>query len=263
VTTTTTTVVSGFPGVGKTHAHQNVPGLHIVDSDSSKYSWLDDGVLRNPNFPGNYIRRIRGLIGVVDVVLVSSHKEVRDALVANHIPFVLVYPQRALKQQYLERFRQRGSNEAFVKLLDDKWDEFLDDVQEQDNCEHVELGRDRFLSDVLLENVPPLRVQRRREPRFQEGQEVTFVETTVVAVGNQNALYFTFEPDEHVGTVLNPNVNTILARHDEPTVFVSFEMTGIGPAKTSLGVRLGEDMLKPVDAETLGEAVEKLASKKE
>ena len=59
------------------------------------------------------------------------------------------------------------------------------------------------------------------------------------------------EPDEHIGVVRSPNTNPVMARHDEPLVLVSFEMTGIGPMKTELYTRLGEDMLKPVDAETL------------
>jgi hypothetical protein len=103
-----------------------------------------------------------------------------------------------------------------------------------------------------------LKETKKREPLFEEGQEVTVVETTMLAVGMQNALYFTLEPGEHVGKVLKPNVNPLMARHDEPTVFVAFPLTGIGPMKTDLCARMGEDMLKPVDAQTLDEAVEKL-----
>lgn len=96
-----------------------------------------------------------------------------------------------------------------------------------------------------------LKGETKREPRFEEGQEVTVVETTRVAVGMQNAFHLLLEPDEHIGVVRSPNTNPVMARHDEPLVLVSFEMTGIGPMKTELYTRLGEDMLKPVDAETL------------
>jgi len=86
-----TLVVSGFPGVGKTHYFLTESSHTIVDSDSSSYSWLRPGV-RNPGFPRNYIDQIKSLLGKCDVILVSSHKDVRDALVDQGILFTLVYP---------------------------------------------------------------------------------------------------------------------------------------------------------------------------
>jgi len=49
-------VISAFPGTGKTYFHRNAE-LKVYDSDSSKYSWIKEG-LKDPNFPNNYILTI-------------------------------------------------------------------------------------------------------------------------------------------------------------------------------------------------------------
>jgi len=101
-----TQVISGFPGIGKTYVAESVG--NVLDSDSSAYSWLSPGV-RNPRFPDNYIAHIKENIGTALVIVVSSHKEVRDAMVAANIKFKLVYPENRLKSEYLSRYAQRGS----------------------------------------------------------------------------------------------------------------------------------------------------------
>jgi len=86
---------------------------------------------------------------VEKLVFVSSHKVVRDALVEADIPFALVFPERGLKGEYLKRFRARGSDSNFVKLLDDNWDNFIDELENQAGCTPIRLKAGQFLKDVL------------------------------------------------------------------------------------------------------------------
>ena len=85
-----TIVVSGFPGVGKSYyvnygeGSDYMPQGFAIDSDSSTFD--------KSNFPKNYIEHIKENIGKVKIIFVSSHKEVRDALVKNNIDFTLAYP---------------------------------------------------------------------------------------------------------------------------------------------------------------------------
>lgn len=118
-------VISAFPGTGKSHFTANAPeGLRVSDSDSSQFSWAAPKI-RHPDWPRNYMDHILGLIeDGVDIILVSSHAEVREALVAAGIPFVAIYPSVGQKADYLERYCLRGSPEAFVNLLDAKWSEW-------------------------------------------------------------------------------------------------------------------------------------------
>ena len=122
-----TVIISGFPGIGKTYLFENSP-LSILDSDSSKFD--------KTMFPQNYIEHIKENIGKVDIILVSSHKEVREALVCEKIDFTLVYPHESLKSEYIEKYKERGSSEKFIQLISDNWNNWIEELKNQKNCIH-------------------------------------------------------------------------------------------------------------------------------
>lgn len=149
-----TTVISGFPAVGKSHYCNYDADYHpqnwTSDSDSSKFSWLSEGI-RNPDFPNNYIEHIKECIGKYAVVFVSSHKDVRDALVNNGIPFTLVYPKRELKAEYIQRYKDRGSEQSFVDLVESNWNNWIDELEAQTDCKKIILESGKYLSNTNLE----------------------------------------------------------------------------------------------------------------
>lgn len=144
-------VVSAFPGVGKSF-FAGVSGYKVLDFESSQYSYLSNGS-RNPSFPVNYIEFMKAQLDSFDMVLISSHAEVRRALYFQEIPFTLVYPHSSLKQEYLERYRLRGSDQNFINLVDSKWYEWLADCAEQHGCIHRVLQAGQYLSDLYKEGV--------------------------------------------------------------------------------------------------------------
>lgn len=130
-------LVCGFPGVGKSHLCRKM-GWH--DSDSSQFSHRDE-------WPNNYIEHLKKLNGVA---MVSTHKEVREALADAGMPFDLCYPSRELKQDYLARYKQRGSPATFVELLDRMWDEWITEMEEETRCAaRFILKEGDFASDVI------------------------------------------------------------------------------------------------------------------
>ena len=142
-----TKVYSAFPGVGKT-TYFNTTNRIVLDSDSSTFD--------KKHFPDNYIEHIERAVQdpTVDKVLVSSHKDVRDALVKKGIPFVLVYPDRSLKDEYIQRYKDRGNNDAFVGLLEKNWDMWMDEMdamgpQEGQSFYKVKLASGQYLTDVI------------------------------------------------------------------------------------------------------------------
>ena len=150
---TNTTVISAFPGTGKSHLFRKAEGHRtwVMDSDSSLFSWLSPGV-RNPEFPQNYIQHIQEHIGRADWILVSSHREVRDALKAAGIQYVSVYPSVSCKAEYLQRFVDRGSPEQFIHLLTNNWGLWLNDMFSDTwgpEHEHMVLNQGQYLSDVV------------------------------------------------------------------------------------------------------------------
>ena len=142
-----TKVYSAFPGVGKT-TYFNTTDRNVLDSDSSKFD--------KKHFPDNYIDHIERnvLDPKVDKILVSSHKDVRDALLKKGIPFVLVYPNREIKDEYIQRYKDRGNNDAFVKLLDSNWDTWMDEMDQMEapkgqTLYKVKLSKGQYLTDVI------------------------------------------------------------------------------------------------------------------
>lgn len=150
-----TKIIAAFPGTGKTFLYNNPPTTYtILDSDSSHYSWVTDenGVNtkeRNPDFPANYIQHIKDNVGLVDIIFVSSHDVVRNALYAANLSFHLVYPDHSLKNDYVQRYIDRGSPEGFVRLVEANWDVWMNDLETQKGCTHIVLQPDEYISNIL------------------------------------------------------------------------------------------------------------------
>ena len=133
-----TLVISGFPGIGKTTYKNSATETTVLDSDSSHFP--------KDNFPQNYIDYIKSNIGTADVILVSSHAAVREALIENKIPYTLVVPDIDLLEEYKERYARRGSSPLFIELLETNWKDWLSNQKD----EHViVLGSGEYLSDAI------------------------------------------------------------------------------------------------------------------
>ena len=150
-----TRVVSGFPGIEKTTLFDNGTRFLLLDSDSSTFSWADPVKrIRNPEWPQNYLRHILQNIGKVDEIFVSSHAEVRTALVDAGIKFTLVYPGLEMKEEYVQRYVSRGNAPAFVTLLQENYDAWITELMQQEGCTHIVLKPGQYLSDVLFIDWP-------------------------------------------------------------------------------------------------------------
>lgn len=145
----TTKVISAFPGTGKSYFASNRDDVLDLDSNSFTSGHTPDGKVRNPDFPNNYISAIEEQLGKHSVLLVSPHVEAIKGLVERGLEITLIYPDRKLKSEYIERFRKRGSSEEFIKPLDSYWDDFLEQLEQQKGCKHIVLDQGQYLSDVL------------------------------------------------------------------------------------------------------------------
>ena len=136
-----TLLIAGFPGVGKSHMIEHSTAV-ISDSDSSSFS-------KSTDFPDNYIEHIKSNCGKFDIIMISTHKEVRDALVKEGMKFTLVYPDRNQLYEYVQRFIQRGDNDKFLGFITKNWESFIEDLHGQRGCVHVILEAGEYLSDKL------------------------------------------------------------------------------------------------------------------
>lgn len=152
-----TKVLSVFPACGKTWMFkcQDTYHLTILDSDSSKFSWIDvDGKKeRNPDFPANYIKHIKENIGKYDYIFVSSHKAVRDALDKEGIDYIIVYPSYQNREEWVGRcyIRQlRGEDGCKPDVLYNNWSEWVTDCMEAGQThEQIVLYPTEYLGEVF------------------------------------------------------------------------------------------------------------------
>ena len=151
-----TVVIAAFPGMGKTYYKNNCNGFTVSDSDSSQFSWTTDeegNKVRNPEFPNNYIEHIKSLIGKVDFIFVSTHEAVLKALIENDIYFFLVYPPKSSKNMMIQRYKDRGSDESFIKVISDNYDNWIDNLDKNYRDVVICAGRpmlgDKYVSDFI------------------------------------------------------------------------------------------------------------------
>ena len=162
-------VISAYPGCGKSVYYRNHSeyeghqyGQKILDSDSSLFSWIYDERgnktdVRNPNFPNNYIKYIKEHMETEDIIFVSSHKIVRDALAEADIPYATVFPKDTIEnmKEWKSRFIDRGNPQQFVGFQMEHWSEFLTDMKDElSPYAKKELGVDTYpfiTSDLIAE----------------------------------------------------------------------------------------------------------------
>jgi len=187
-----TIIISAFPCCGKSYAFENYQDRYsILDSDSSKFSWIErkrtpeeledikkkwksedhllsaeiyinsikDEIIkvRNPNFIKDYIQHIKENIGKVDFIFVSSHLEVRQALMDEDIKYITVYPSHDMLNEWIGRMYLRGSYKAFIDFQIKNWDDFTQNIINEPHGIHLfRLGRnyDELYMDIdFLERV--------------------------------------------------------------------------------------------------------------
>lgn len=141
-----TLIISAFPGSGKSYMTKFSKQYKCIDSDSSLYSWIyKDGVKtdeRNPDFPNNYMAHIKANIGKCDIIFVSTHESVRNALLESGLNFTIVYPMLKLKNDFMNRYELRGSDEKFIQLMDKNFEKFVKEL-DKFTSDHVTTKDDK------------------------------------------------------------------------------------------------------------------------
>ena len=95
------------------------------------------------------MEHIKGNMGKADIIYVSSHDNVREALNKAKIPHVLVYPSYEMKEEMVQRYIDRGSPKGFVELIKNNWDNFINGMKKDPCPNKIELKSGEFLIDVI------------------------------------------------------------------------------------------------------------------
>lgn len=84
-------------------------------------------------------------------VMLSCHKELRDILLEKGADFEVIIPRIEDKKEYLRRYAERGNTEQFIKLFEDKWEDFINEIlADSYKMNVVVLGKNEYLSDYFF-----------------------------------------------------------------------------------------------------------------
>ena len=155
-------VIAGFAGIGKTTLAKKYK--NVIDLDSAEFVYDDSNMLhipfekrkgekRNPNinWPNNYINAIKEAIQQYDLILVWDRQDIIKEYIKNDINFTLCYPTKEDLPQYIERFRNRGNTEKYIKMKLKQYDEKIK-LFENLEKEKIILTQNQTLENYLKEN---------------------------------------------------------------------------------------------------------------
>lgn len=160
-------ILCGFPGIGKTATQglaESKGNFGFIDAESSPFRWvqLPNGKrLPNRDFPDNYIDFVTDCAGKYKVTMTATHKQVRDEMKRRGIAYIIVAPEKSLKDEYLLRYVARGSDMGLIEQVYDHWDEWLDELEE-DGAPVIHLKSGQFLADAIVPECIRLHLREHR-----------------------------------------------------------------------------------------------------
>ena len=137
-----TKIIAGFPGIGE-ECLRNFDFNQFINAKTA---------ILNPDFPQNYINAIKAEIGKLNIIYVSSHKIIRDALRENNIKYILVYPAKRLKLEYIYRCSKGGCDFNFIKFLYYNWDILINEIEEETFPTKLKLWDGEELNDIFIKD---------------------------------------------------------------------------------------------------------------
>ena len=155
-----TTVICGFPGVGKSSCRYDKDGnfhANICDMESSAYSWIygfggNEMPKKNPDFPVNYIDSLELFAekGGYEYIFVSCHEEVREEMRNRGIKYIIVAPKNTpeIKNEYCKRYLKRGSDIDLINKVYQDWDYMIESIK-KDSSPTIWLDCGEYLADVI------------------------------------------------------------------------------------------------------------------
>lgn len=130
-------IILAFFGSGKTYINKNYP------------NFLD---LESHYFKGDLEMLISAIKDASQVygynVLTSCRKRIIELLKEKELDFIVVLPTKNQKEEYVRRYKERGTIPVVLKDLEENFDNYIDEVMVCD-CKKVILKEGQYLSDVI------------------------------------------------------------------------------------------------------------------
>lgn len=155
-------IFAAYAGTGKSFAAEKldkvldmaiVPYKYKFPQEYKKQDFAesDKGCVEYPfdeKYPEKYVADILRNIREYEHILIPSDNRIMEVLDAQNVEYVLCYPERSLKAEYLQRYHERGNSEAFMRIFADVWEAWIDSFEKR-TCKKYVMHEGEFLSDVI------------------------------------------------------------------------------------------------------------------
>ena len=101
-------IIAGFSGIGKSTI-ANSATARIIDLESSDFNKLD------PVWYETYCKVANRLSGQGYIVFVSCHSDVRNWFKYHNIPYVVIYPEKELENEWILKLQKRQEKTKLTK----------------------------------------------------------------------------------------------------------------------------------------------------
>jgi hypothetical protein len=133
-------VYAAFCGTGKSY---------LCDKYKDVCKEIECWKYRGEDFPDNYIRNVLRMQDKIKYLFVSTDPIILKRINELGIKIQLVYPKNELRDEYLERFIKRDSPYDFIGTIMKNWNKWINELKEQDYCNHIVLDKGKYLKDII------------------------------------------------------------------------------------------------------------------
>lgn len=137
---TYTVLCAAWCGTGKTYVCDKT---NVKACEIEYWKYKDNGLQKE------YLQDIKSQIGKVDYIFISTDPDGLKLLNEEGYDITLVYPENELRNEYLDRYIDRDSPYDFIGTFMKHWHIWLDELKQQDYCNHVVLKSGEYLRDTI------------------------------------------------------------------------------------------------------------------
>lgn len=158
-------IISAFPGAGKTTLKELYS--NVVDLESSEYKYVfNPNATRqeiearkheprglNFSYPHNYLQKIIQCNKEYDFVLTSCGNLITSAMEEEGLNFFVVQPKIECKDEYIQRYINRGNNSKFITYISENFEKFIEKNTRKYEPQNriIWLEKGEYLSDKMEE----------------------------------------------------------------------------------------------------------------
>ena len=139
-------IISCFAGVGKGYAINVLASKFKVES-IEKYK---DFYTLYPTRE-DYMNEIRKRSMINDILFIPYFLKMNPRYIDKSINYILIYPDKKLKSEYIKRFKEIGFTREQIGYLEDNFYYMIDDCDNQDIPQHnkFKLKNNQYCLDII------------------------------------------------------------------------------------------------------------------